>query len=124
MQRSKLQVTQLESALDVERAERRRVETEAIESRFASLDTARANLATANKLRRQFAEPVERLTQATCRLLEGALDADSKKLVESVLESALLLQSNLQELGNPVSAGEVKEASVTQLPEPPKEMAA
>jgi len=95
-----LELARLQSALEVEQAERKCLESDAIQSRYASLDSARAGVTVGNKIRRQIQEPVDNLMQSTRRLLESSLDDDSKKLVESVLENALLLQSTLQDLGN------------------------
>jgi len=96
---SKLQseLSRLQSALDVEQAERRRLEGDAIQSRYGSLDAARMGLTTVNRFRKQMREPVDHLMQSTRRLLEIGLEEQQKKLVESMLEDTLLLQTNLQE---------------------------
>ena len=96
-QKSTLEISKLQSALEVEQAERKRLEGEAVQSRYASLDAART---LGNRLRRQIREPVENMMRTTRRLLESQLEEEPKKLVESVLENALLLQSSVQDLGN------------------------
>ncbi len=98
---SKLQseLSRLQSALDVEQAERRRLEGDAIQSRYGSLDAARVGLTTVNRFRKQMREPVDHLMQSTRRLLEIGLAEQQQKLVESMLEDTLLLQSSLHETG-------------------------
>jgi hypothetical protein len=99
-QKDALELSKLQSALEVEQAERQRLEGDAIQARYATLDSARASLLLANKIRRQVQEPVDDLMKLTRRLLESQLEDEPKKLVESLLENALLLQASLQDLSN------------------------
>src|SRR5712692_9378583 len=98
-QRSAVELSKLESALLVEQFERKRVEGDAIQSHYSSLDSARVGRTTVNRLRRQIRQPLDSLVQSTRRLLEVQLDEEQTKLVEAVLENALVLQSSLQEAG-------------------------
>jgi len=99
-QKDALELSKLQSALEVEQAERQRLEGDAIQARYATLDSARASLLLANKIRRQVRDPIDDLMQLTRRLLESQLEEEPKKLVESLLENALLLQASLQDLSN------------------------
>jgi PAS domain S-box-containing protein len=99
-QSADLELTQLKSELQLQEFEKQRMQAESVQSRVATVDSARVGNAMVNSLRRQIRQPVEDLLQSTRRLLEGGLEAEQKKLAESVLENALLLQSGLQEAGN------------------------
>jgi len=96
-QRSAVELSKLESALLVEQFERKRVEGDAMQSHYSSLDSTRVGRTTVNRLRRQIRQPLDSLVQSTRRLLEAQLDEEQTKLVEAVLENALVLQSSLQE---------------------------
>lgn len=96
-ERNALELSKLQSDLQMEQFERKRLEGDALQSRYASLDSARVGRAMVSSFRRQVREPVDHLIQSTRRLLEVESEAERKKLVESVLEDALLLQTNLQE---------------------------
>ncbi len=109
-QRTSMEISRLQSALEFEQAERKRLEGSAIQSRYASLDSARVGRTMLNRFRSQMREKVEALMQSTRRLLEKQLEEDSKKLVESVLESALMLQSSLQDAGTLAAAPTKAEA--------------
>ena len=98
-QKSALELATLQAALEVQQAERNHLQGEAIQARYASLDGARTALALGNKIRRQVREPVENLMQMTRHLMESPLEEAAKKLVDSVLENVLLLQSSLEDLG-------------------------
>jgi hypothetical protein len=92
-----VEVDKLKAELEEERLERKRMEGDIAQSRYASLDSARAGLAMVNRLRSQVREPVDGLMQSTRRLLEAELEEDVKKQVESLLENALAIQRTLQE---------------------------
>ena len=77
----------------------------AIHARYASLDSARTGMTAGNRLRRQVREPLETLLKSTRRMLEDAADDQSKQLVGSILENALLIQNSLQEKDSPVGPG-------------------
>jgi hypothetical protein len=91
------ELAKLTAELEEERAERKRMEGGFAQSRYASLESARAGLAMVTRLRSQIREPVDGLMQLTRRLLEAELEDEPKKIVESLLENALLVQTTLQE---------------------------
>jgi chromosome segregation ATPase len=90
-------LSKLQSAVQVEQAERQRLQSGAIHARYASLDSARTGMTAGNRLRRQVREPLENLLKSTRRMLEDAADDQSRQLVGSILENALLIQTSLQE---------------------------
>lgn len=96
-----LELARLESELQVEQFERKRLEGDAQQSRLATLDSTRIARTMVNNFRRQIREPVENVMQSTRRLLECDLAEPQKKLVENVLENALLVQTSLHESGAP-----------------------
>jgi DNA-binding response OmpR family regulator len=98
-ERSALELSRLQSELQVEQFERKRLEGDVVQSRYASLDSARVGRALVNSLRRQIRQPVDKLLQSARSLLEVDLQEAQKKLVESMLENTLLLHSSLQETG-------------------------
>jgi PAS domain S-box-containing protein len=101
-----LELSRLQSELQVEQLERKRLEGDAHQSRYASLDSARVARTMLNTLRRQLHEALDTLMQATRRLLQISSEGEQKKLVQSVLESALLLQSSLEESPGPSTAAD------------------
>lgn len=103
-QKSSLELTKLQSELEVEKFEQKRLQGEALQSRYSSLDSARVGQAMVNSFRKQIEQPVDQLMQSTRRLLESQLEEEQKKLVESLLENALLLRTSLQDSG-PSSPG-------------------
>jgi PAS domain S-box-containing protein len=98
-----LELARLQSELQVEQLERKRLEGDAQQSRYASLDSTRVARIMLNSLRRQLHDAIDSLMQATRRLLEISTEGEQKKLVQTVLESALLLQSSLEETSGPSS---------------------
>lgn len=98
-EQSRLQLSQIQSALEAEQAERTRSEGQAIQARYANLDSERASLVLVNKLRTQMSHPMDKLMERTRHLLELQLDDEARQLLEGVLENALLLQASLQEAG-------------------------
>jgi PAS domain S-box-containing protein len=92
-----LELARLQSELQVEQLERKRLEGGAQQSRYASLDSARVARTMLNSLRRQMHDSVDTLMQTTRRLLEISTNQEQKELVQSVLESALVLQTTLDE---------------------------
>jgi hypothetical protein len=66
-----------------------------------------------NSFRKQIQPPVDQLMQSTRRLLESQLEGEQKKLVEALLENALLLRTSLQESG-PTNAGGDRTGSQAQ----------
>ena len=105
-QQSSLELAKLQSELQVEKFEQKRLQGEAIQSRYSSLDSARVGHAMVNSFRKQIQPPVDHLMQSTRRLLESQLEGEQKKLVESLLEDTLLLRSSLQESGSADVGGE------------------
>jgi DNA repair exonuclease SbcCD ATPase subunit len=100
-QQQATEVSKLQCALEVEQAEKNRLEGEAAQLRYSTADSARAGLTTLNRLRSETRAPVGNLMQATRQLLEVELPDETRALVTSVLDNALLLQSKLHENGAP-----------------------
>ena len=105
-ERSALELSRLQAAVEVERLDRKQLEGKAVHSRFISIDSARADRVLLARLRSRTSEPMEELLRSTRRLLENELPEDRKKLVETVLEQALLLKSNLQEASGQPGTGQ------------------
>ncbi len=98
-QKHALELSKLQSSLQLETLDRKRLESQSMQSRHASLDAERAGRVSVNGLRNQLQGPLENIVQATRRLLEQQLSADSKGLAEAALESAFLMRSSLQKVG-------------------------
>ena len=96
-EKSTIELSRLQAAVEVEKLERKQVEGKAIHSRYVANDSARADRVLLARLRSRTGEPMEELLRSTRRLLENDLPENQKKLVETVLEQALLLKSNLHE---------------------------
>jgi len=77
--------------------ERRRLESTALQSRFNSVDAARLGKAFVNSFRSQLRLPAENLMQAIRGLLDLPLPENARRLVESAMESALVVQASVQE---------------------------
>lgn len=92
-----LELARLQSELQVEQLERKRLEGEGQQSRYASLDSTRVARTMLNSLRRQLHDSVDTLMQTTRRLLEISSDDEQKQLVQTVLENVLVLQTTLDE---------------------------
>lgn len=97
--RGALQLSKLQSELQVERLERKQMEGDAAHSRYATLDSARVNRAQTSTLKRQLRQPVDSLMQSTRSLLEADLPEQQRAMVETLLENTLLVQACLQEGG-------------------------
>ena len=95
-QQNATEVARLQAALEVEVIERRKTESQSVQSRYASLDASRLGRAFVNSFRTHLRPSAEHLLQASRRLLELPLDDDHKKLVEELLEDALMLQTSMQ----------------------------
>ena len=95
-QQNTTEVSRLQSALQVEAIERRKLESQSLQSRYASLDASRLGRAFVNSFRTHLRPSAEHLLQASRRLLELPLNDQHKKLVEGLLEDALLLQTSMQ----------------------------
>lgn len=96
-QQQATEISRLQCALEVEQAEKQRMEGEAVQLRYSSADSARAGVTALNRLRSETRGPVNNLMQATRQLLEAELSDDAKTLVTAVLDNALLLQDKFQE---------------------------
>jgi undecaprenyl pyrophosphate synthase len=96
-EKSKLEISRLQAALQVEKLERTQNEGKAVQTRYASIESARADRILLARLRTRTRGPMDELLRSTRRLLEDELDENRKKLVESMLEQALLLKSNFLE---------------------------
>ncbi len=90
------EISRLQGALQVEVIERRKLESQSLQSRYASLDTSRLGRAFVNSFRTHLRPSAEHLLQATRRLLELPLNDAHKKMVEDLLEHALVLQTSMQ----------------------------
>jgi len=95
-----IELARLKSAVQLEQLERKGLEAQAIQSRFSSLDSTRVGVEMVNNFRNRLRQPIDKLMQSARRLLESQPEGEQKKLVESVLESALLLQTNVGESGS------------------------
>jgi len=95
-----LELSKLKSAIEVEQLDRKGLEARAIQSRYSSLDASRVGAAMVNTFRDRIRQPVDKLMQSARRLLEVQLEDEHKKLVECLLENALLLQTSVRESGS------------------------
>lgn len=96
-QQSATELARLQSALQMELIERRKLESQSMQSRYASLDASRLGRAFVNSFRTHLRPSAEHLLQSTRRLLELPLEDEHKELLEDVLENALLLQTSMQD---------------------------
>ena len=94
-----IELSKLKSLVQVEQVERKRLEADAIQSRYSSLDSARVGRAMVNNFRSRMRERVDNLIQSSRHLLAVKSDEEQKKLIESLLENALFIQTSLQENG-------------------------
>ncbi|HEV2393467.1 MAG TPA: hypothetical protein VG146_14040 [Verrucomicrobiae bacterium] len=92
-----LELSKLQSALELEQIERQKQETQLARMRRSSLDAAHATRALRNSLRRQIREPVDNLAHSTRNLLEMEMGDEQKKVAEAVLGYVLLVQTRLRE---------------------------
>lgn len=96
-QQSVVEIARLKSELQVVSMERQRLEGDAMNTRFVTLNHNRSSRALVNGLRRQLQEPVDALTTAARRLLEFELHPELKQAAESTLEKAIALQTRMRE---------------------------
>jgi chromosome segregation ATPase len=96
-QQSATEVARLQANLEVEVIERRKLESQSMQSRYASLDASRLGRAFVNSFRTHLRPSADHLLQVTRRLLELPLEGEHKKLVEQVLEDTLLLHTSMQD---------------------------
>ena len=108
------ELARLQSSLELETIERRKQESQSLQSRYASLDASRLGRAFVNSFRTHLRPSADQLLQATRRLLELPLEDQHKKLVEDALENALLLQTSMQDdtrLPGETDTGEAAQAA-------------
>jgi hypothetical protein len=86
-------------------AERRRLESAALQSRLPSLDATRVGHAFVNSFRTQLRPSADNLMHSIRGLLEFSLESEQKKLAQAALDSALVIQANLQEANLQTEAG-------------------
>jgi thioesterase domain-containing protein len=96
-QQSATEVARLQAALQVEVIARRKLESQSMQTRYASVDASRLGKAFVNSFRTHLRPSAEHLLQACRGLLELPLSDDHKKLVEQLLEDALFLQTSMQD---------------------------
>lgn len=77
--------------------ERLRLENDAMNSKFVSLNNNRSSHSMVNGFRKQLQQPVDGLMASARQLLEFELQPDLKQVAESVLERAIGLQSHMHE---------------------------
>jgi hypothetical protein len=101
LQEQKIETSKLECAHEVGQAERKRLEGDAIQLRYASVGAARASLVALNQLQNEVREPLDKIVAATRRLLELEIGEDTNKLIQCVLVNGLEMQNRLQEFTPP-----------------------
>ncbi len=108
--------SKLRASLQVESMERRRLEGDAMHSRYASLQSSRSGRALVNGFRRQLEKPVDQLMNQARRMLAMEIDGDLKQIAESLMESAVCLQNSVREC-------DVVDLAASDLPVPASEIA-
>ena len=103
-EKAAIEASRLQAAIEVEKLERKQIEGKAVQTRYVSIESARADRVLLTRLRSRATEPMEELLRSTRRLLEDELPDKHRKLVETVLEQGLLLKSNFQEVSEPTPA--------------------
>jgi DNA-binding response OmpR family regulator len=106
-----LEFSKLQSALELELVERKRLETQLARLRHSALDSAHSTRALRTTLRRQVRQPLDNVANSARSLLELPMDEPQKKLAEAVLEDVLLVQTRLRE--PEPTHGETPEAAAT-----------
>jgi epidermal growth factor receptor substrate 15 len=94
-QRSELELSKLQTALQLEGVEHKRLETQVMRLRRVSIESARTGRVYRSSVRQKIGEPLDELCQSARRLLQLELNPEQDQLVQSVLEKALLVQANL-----------------------------
>jgi chromosome segregation ATPase len=105
------EIGRLQSALQLESIERRKLESQSMQQRYASLDASRLGRAFVNSFRTHLRPTADHLLQSTRRLLELSPGEEHKKVVEDVLENALLLQTSMQDDARLPGEGDPGEAA-------------
>lgn len=96
-QHSALERSKLQASLQVESMERRRLEGDAMHSRYASLQSSRSGRTLVNGFRRQLEKPVDQLMNQARRMLAMEISGELKQIAESLMESAVSLQNSVRE---------------------------
>ncbi len=96
-EQSSLEICSLRSALELEQAEKRRLELNNLQLRHASADAAQMGRSLRSDLRKQVRRPVEHLYDSARALLSLEMDGEQKKLAQSVLHDVLTLHTVLEE---------------------------
>jgi chromosome segregation ATPase len=96
-QTTTLELSKLQSALQLANFERKCLETDLLRIRQGTVNSARTGRVLVQNLRGQLKQPVTNLYQFACQLLQNELPDGQKKLAELLLENALLLQTTLRE---------------------------
>jgi chromosome segregation ATPase len=104
LQEQIIETSKFQCANEVGQAERKRLEGDAIQLRYASAGAARASLLAVNQLQNEVREPLDKIVAATRRLLELETGEDTNKLIQCVLVNGLAMQNKLQEFTPPPTA--------------------
>jgi len=91
------QIGELQSALELETIERRKQESHSLQLHYTSIDASRLGHAFVNGFRAHLRPSAGHILDRTRRLLELPLEDEHRKLVEAALESALTLQTSMQD---------------------------
>jgi DNA-binding response OmpR family regulator/chromosome segregation ATPase len=94
-QRNELELSKLQTALQLEGVEHKRLEMQVMRLRRVSIESARTGRVYRSSVRQKIGEPLDELCQSARRLLQLELNPEQDQLVQSVLEKALLVQANL-----------------------------
>ena len=101
LQEQIIETSKFQCANEVGQAERKRLEGDAIQLRYASAGAARTSLLAVNQLQNEVREPLDKIVAATRRLLELETGEDTNKLIQCVLVNGLAMQNKLQEFTPP-----------------------
>jgi chromosome segregation ATPase/DNA-binding response OmpR family regulator len=108
-ERGEVEIAKLRSALELKQVEHKRFENYVSRLRRVSNDAARAGRTIRMEIRRQVRQPVDEICQSARQLLQAKLSAEHGKLVNQVLENALLAQASFRDdsvtHGNSTTAG-------------------
>jgi len=83
--------------LELEVAERSRLNARVLELSRVTRDSARTGRVVRDVVRRQIGKPVETVCQAARDLIKLELGEEQKQMAQTVLEHALLVQARLRE---------------------------
>jgi hypothetical protein len=86
-QSRELDVSKLESRLQLEEVERKRLETQVVQLRGVSLESARTGRVVRKTLRRQLRQPVDEMCQSARRLIQSNLDDEQNNWFKPFLKT-------------------------------------